>query len=100
MRLIGKIIMTTLNRLFIVSLLCSSTAFANCDITQFRWECDIPIKRKPSHHHKSLVYCGNSYGYLSKDEYDRLNRFHRRNINMVLKIHGEYMDSPCIPAHR
>ena len=37
-------------------------AFADCDLTQFRWGCDIPLKIRPSHHTSSLVYCGDAYG--------------------------------------
>lgn len=75
-------------------------AQAHCELHRFRWECDIAIYPDPSPAAPSLVYCGNSYGYVSKADYDTLVRFHRRSINMVLKIDGEFLESPCIPAHR
>lgn len=75
-------------------------AFAACDLSEFKWECDLLERPVQTATARSLVYCGNAYGYLTTQQYDILRRYQRANVNMVLKINGEYITGPCVVSHR
>jgi len=75
-------------------------ALANCDISTFRWECDIPAMAKPTEPARSLVVCGNTALYVSKAQHDLIANYQRADINMIFTINGEYIDSPCVPSGR
>lgn len=78
----------------------SNAAFANCDLTHFRWDCEYQLHLKPSKATLSLIYCGREFGYVSYAQYDELTRYQRANVNMSLTVNEEYIDGPCIPGDR
>lgn len=85
----------------IISLLLSFCANAsNCDLSRFRWDCDLPIQPTPRASAVSLVYCDKSYGYLTPAQFDQLTRYYRRSVNMILTVDGEFIDAPCVPARK
>ncbi|MBA4695761.1 MAG: hypothetical protein H2069_00050 [Legionella sp.] len=77
--------------------LLSAFAFAICDLSHFRWPCDIPVRMKP-HASTHLVYCGNTPVYVTAEQYYQLVRYQRANVQHVLKINEDYLESPCIPS--
>jgi hypothetical protein len=86
--------------LFTVLPVSLAVAMVNCDLNHFRWDCELPFKTRPSHTTQSMVYCGNIKGYLTPAQYETLVRYYRRNINMVLKVNDEYVNSPCVPMRQ
>ena len=90
--------MRTFNAALILVLFSLSVAHANCDLTDFRWECELPIKHKPESQYPSLITCGATNIYVSKEQYIKLIRYQKANINMMLQVNGEFVDSPCMPA--
>ena len=84
----------------VLSLLPLGLACANCDLSGFRWDCDLPVNVQQQSNAHSLIYCGKFFGYVSQEEYNTIKRYQRANVNMVVTINGEYVDSPCIAAER
>ena len=69
----------------------------NCDLTDFRWMCKLPIQARPSHHAPSVIDCNGRNVFVSHAQYNEIMRYQRANVNMVLKVNGEYISSPCVP---
>lgn len=90
----------SMKRFIILFLFPFHCAFAQCDPTHFRWDCVMSAQLKPTKTAHSLVYCGDRYLYVTYAQYDQLLRYQRDNINMNLKLNGEYTASPCIPTKR
>lgn len=70
----------------------------NCDLTEFRWLCEIPVHYKYSNAAPSLIDCGGTNVYVTREQYETIARYQRASVNMTLKVNGEYITSPCVPA--
>ena len=77
-----------------------ASAAENCDLSEFRWQCDLGVRTKPTPAARSLIYCGNIHLYMSTQQYEILRRYQRAEVNMVLKINGEFITAPCVPYSR
>ena len=86
--------------IFIALSFSTNVALATCDLTRYRWDCDLPARVKPASTAPALVYCGNTPVYISKAHYDELTRYQRANVNMSLTVNDEFLEGPCIPAER
>ena len=87
----------------LITLLLSLTvhpAFAICDLTHFRWDCEFTLNTKPTQATPSRVQCGLAYGYVSRAQFDELVRFQRANVDLNLTVDDDYVDGPCVPAQR
>lgn len=84
--------------LFIISFVMTLEGlYANCDPTRFADHCEMPFITQ---HNPQLarVYCGDRLGHITRQQYEILRRYQRANVNMILTLNGEYIDSPCIPG--
>lgn len=86
--------------LLALTLLYTAIASAQCDLTHFRWGCDMSIQTHPTPWAHSLVYCGNAYGYVSLPQYRMLQHYQRANVDFVLKLNGEFVEGPCVPGYQ
>jgi hypothetical protein len=94
----GEIIMKCF--IFMIAIVFTNVANAECDLTIFRWGCDMTIQPHPTHWARSLVYCGNAYGYGTPAQYNMLQHYQRANVDFVLKLNGEFIEGPCVPGYR
>ena len=78
-----------------------SASFAQCDLTSltnFRGLCDIPARDKASRRTPLLMDCGGTSMYVTYRQYEDIMRYQRASVNMALKVNGEFVTSPCVPA--
>ena len=75
-----------------------SAVIANCDLTEFRWLCELPIQAKDSHRTPSVIDCGGTKVFVTRSQYEEIMRYQRARVIMTLKVNGEYITSPCIPV--
>ena len=79
--------------LFIIS----SVVHAGCDPTQFRWGCAMNANVKEKAETDNLIYCGTTRLYVSKNQFEMLERYQRAGINMHLVVNDVFYDGPCLP---
>ena len=70
----------------------------NCDLTEFKWLCLIPVHHEPSTVASSVIDCGGSEVYVTRRQYEKIASYQRAGVNMTLKVNGQYVGSPCIPS--
>lgn len=75
-----------------------SISFANCDLTEFRWVCEIPAAAQPVRGLRSVIDCNGTNVYVTRSQYEEIMRYQRANVVMTLKVNGEFVTSPCVPA--
>ena len=80
----------------IVMSLFLSPAFAGCNLSKFRWDCEVPLRPIATQPAKSMMFCGETYGYVSKADYKALARYQRANVRLSLTENNEFLDSPCL----
>ena len=80
--------------------LATNLAFADCDLTQFHWDCEIAIHTKAKASAHSRVDCHGTDVYVNTIQYDMVRRYQRANVNMSLTINGDRVEGPCIPGER
>ncbi len=75
-----------------------SAVIANCDLTEFRWLCEVPLQAKASHRTPSVIDCGGTKVFVTRPQFEEIMRYQRAGVIMTLKVNGEYVTSPCVPA--
>jgi hypothetical protein len=82
----------------LVGLIWVTPVFADCDLLQFHWSCNLPVQEKPIGDQSYLVYCRNTPVYVSKAVYEEVIRYQRANVNMDLRTDDEFIEGPCVPG--
>lgn len=70
----------------------------NCDLTKFRWPCEMPVQPKPLRSALSVIDCDGTNVYVTKAEYEEIMRYQRASVFLSMKVNGEWISSPCVPA--
>lgn len=70
----------------------------NCDLTKFRWSCEMPVQPKPLRSALSAIDCDGTNVYVTKSEYEEISRYQRAGVFLSMKVNGEWISSPCVPA--
>lgn len=81
-----------------LSVVSLSAISANCDLTDFRWMCKLPIQPGATRHTPSVIDCDGTNVFVTRSQYEEIMRYQRASVNMTLKVNGEYIRSPCVPG--
>ncbi len=77
-----------------------TVGLANCDLKNYRWDCDMLANVNGKGNTKSLIYCDNINIYVTPAEYDQIARYQRNRVDMELMINGSFFSGPCIAIQR
>lgn len=69
----------------------------NCDLSAFRWQCEIEVQEQPAKHRLSILDCNGSNVYVTAKEYEQVMRYQRASVHFALKVNGEWLTGPCTP---
>lgn len=75
-----------------------SAMSTNCDLTNFRWMCKLPIQPGATRHTPAVIDCNGTNVFVTRSQYEEIMRYQRASVNMTLKVNGEYISSPCVPG--
>lgn len=68
--------------------------WANCDLSTYRWQCNITPKLSPARN-LVTVFCNGTPVFITRHQRNILNRYAQSNVIMNLKVNGEYFTGPC-----
>ena len=87
---------------YLLGVLLLMTSFSampsNCDLTDFRWMCKLPIQPGATRHTPLVIDCDGTNVVVTRSQYETIMRYQRASVNMTLKVNGEYIRSPCVPG--
>ena len=84
----------------LISSFWTGNVLANCDLSRFRWECELPVKSKTEGSSNYYVDCGGTPVGVTQGQHTILKRYHNRSIVTVLEYNGEVVDALCRPADK